>query len=205
MKQTLINWSNPMIKVANNIQHMLVEQAARPKAKDIPFGDSDYPGHVIGDYLYGVPGLMPLGGHAAMRANTSQVLAEAAGIPSEDISWTVKYPMLSTLAGIVGGAGLGGAAGLGVTRHEGKGDQDLGLLIGALGGGLGGGLLTTLARRKAMKEIAQKFDTVERLNELKPENLGFLASLGKALYSPVHPAIRDGIIQQTAGFTKKPD
>lgn len=190
-----------MIKIANNIQNMLLKPAKRLKAEDVTFGDPDYPGHVAGDYLFGTAGITPLAGHATMRSNVSQVLAEAAGIPSEDISWPLKYPMLSMLAGTIGGAGVGGVAGWGVGSA--LGDDQLGAVIGALGGTLGGGLLTTLARRKAMKEIAEKFDTVKQLKKLKPENLGYFGNLTKALSNPVHPGIRDMLINTTAGFTRK--
>jgi len=203
LKQTLTNWCNTMIKIANNVHTMLLKQAARLKAEDVPFGDPNHPGHVVADYLYGVPGLMPLYGHAHVRNNISQVLAEAAGIPSEDVSWTVKYPMLSMLAGTLGGASIGGPAGYGI--GAGLGDKHLGAIIGAAGGALGGGLLTTLARRKAIKAIAEEFNTAKKLKKLEPENLGYFGSVAKALHSPVHPALRDGIIEQTAGFTKKPD
>lgn len=190
-----------MFKIANNIQGMLLKQAKRLKAEDITFGDSDYPGHVAADYLYGMTGLPSVAGHAMMRSNVSQVLAEAAGIPSKDISWTVKYPSMSMIAGVLGGGGVGAAAGLGVGSAF--GDDKLGLLIGGIGGGLGGGLLTTLSRRKAMKEIAEKFDTAKQLKKLKPENLGYFASVGKALSNPVHPTVRDMLINTTAGFTRK--
>ena len=191
-----------MIKIANNIQNVLLKQAKRLKAEDVSFGDPDHTGHVIADYLYGTAGVTPLAGHATMRSNVSQVLAEAAGIPSKDISWTLKYPSLSMLAGVLGGAGVGGAAGWGVGGAV--GDDTAGLLIGALGGALGGGLLTTLSRREAIQEIAKKFDTVKQLKKLKPENLGYFGNLTKALSNPVHPAVRDMLINTTAGFTKKP-
>ena len=190
-----------MIKIANNIQNMVLKQAKRLKAKDVTFGDSDYPGHVAADYLFGTAGVVPLMGHANMRSNVSQVLAEAAGIPSNDISWTVKYPALSMLAGVFGGAGVGGAAGFGVGSAVGA--DTAGLMIGGLGGALGGGLLTTLIRREAMKEIAEKFDTVKQLKKLKPENLGYFNSVGRAAFNPVHPIIRDSLINTTAGFTRK--
>ena len=190
-----------MFKIANNIQNMLLKQAKRLKAEDISFGDPDHTGHVIADYLYGTTGLTPLAGHAKIRSSVSQVLAEAAGIPSKDISWTVKYPTMSMLASVLGGGGVGAAAGYGVGSA--LGDDKLGLIIGGIGGGLGGGLLTTLSRRKAMKEIAEKFDTAKKLKKLKPENLGFFASVGKALSNPVHPAVRDMLINTTAGFTRK--
>ena len=190
-----------MIKIANNIQNVLLKQAKRLKAEDVSFGDPDYPGHVAGDYLFGTMGLPLLQGHANMRSNVSQVLAEAAGIPSEDISWNLKYPSLSMLAGTIGGAGVGGVAGWGVGSA--LGDDKAGALIGLLGGTLGGGLLTTLARRKAMKETAEKFDTVKQLKKLKPENLGYSGNLAKGLSSPVHPAVRDMLINTTAGFTRK--
>lgn len=184
-----------MIKIANNLQKL----ASKIKAKDISFGDPDHPGHVIVDYLYGMTGAAPLIGHASMRSDVAQTLAEAANVPSEDISWNLKHPILSPIAGILGGAGLG--AGLGIGAGALANEAEAGGLIGAIAGGLGGGLLTTMSRRQAMKDIAAKFDEAKSLKKMTPENLGVLDSALKGL-TGVHPSIRDMVINEINALKK---
>jgi hypothetical protein len=179
-----------MIKIANNLVK-LADANTGVKAKDISFGDPDYPGHVIADYLYGVGA--PLTSHAIFRSDVFQSLAEAANIPSEDVSWSLKHPMLSQLGGILGGGALGAGAGIGIGA---LGDEpEGGGVVGGIGGALLGGLLTTLSRRNAMKDIASKFDTAESLKEMTPENNGFLDNFYKGI-TGVNPYIRNKVINQ---------
>jgi hypothetical protein len=187
-----------MIKIADN----LVKLASKVKADDIAFASPDYPGHVIADYLYGVPGTMLLAGHANLRSNALQTLAEAADYPSENISWTLKYPMLSALTGILGGGAIGGGIAAGVDALRGERMSPLVTGTGAVGGALLGGLLTTLNRRKSIKDIAAKFDEAEELKKLEPKNLKPLDAIYEAFTSPVHPSLRDNTINEINALLK---
>lgn len=192
-----------MIKLATNVQTMLVKQAAKVKTQDIDFGGIDSIPNTVMDYVHGIGG----GGaatssHAAVRGSVYQTLAEAAGLPSKEVGFTVKRPLisslLSTLGGGLGGAGLGLLGGVLVDRER--------LPMYGAGGGIAGmlaaNLMTTIARRNEMRRIADAFEQAKSLKKLKPLDTTFGERLSTMFSDSPIPAIRNATIEQIEAVKK---
>lgn len=194
-----------MIKVANNIQAMLVKQAAKVKTDDIAFGGIDSVPNTAADYLYGVSGGGPTAGHALVRGSIYQTLAEAAKLPPEDVGFTVTNPLTSTLLSSLGG--LGGGAGIGYLAGylsgAQKDDMHMFGLGGAATGALAANLLTTIARRNEMRRIADAFEQAKSLKKLKPSENTFAKRLSAMFSRTPHPGIRNEVLEQIAAAQKK--
>jgi len=200
-----------VIKVANNIQAMLIKQAAmlekqsaKPSASDVAFGEVDYPFSVATDYLHGVGGPPLLSGYATLRGETARSLAQAAGLNDEDISFTVRHPNLSSLLSILGGAAAGFGGGAGVDVLMGQRDKALGpaSLIGAIGGGLTGGIASTIIRRNELKRIEEAFNNAKRLN-LKPLENTLGTRMQALLSGSIYPGVQNSVIKQLLAAKKK--
>lgn len=193
-----------MIKVANNVQAMLIKQAKKVKTKDITFGGIDSVPNTLADYVYGVGGGGPTTGHAFVRGSTYQTLAEAARLPADEVGFTVRHPAvsttLSTLGGLAGGAGLGYLASY-LSGMSGK-DMDMFGLGGAGVGALTANLLTTLARRDEMRRIADAFEGARSLKKLKPAENTISSRLNAMFSSTPHPGIRNQVLAEIAATQK---
>lgn len=194
-----------MIKIANNVQVMLVKQAAKLKTDDITFGGIDSIPNTAADYLYGIGGGGPASGHALVRGSVYQTLAEAAGLPADEVGFTVKNPLtsttLSTLGGLGGGAGLGYLAGY-LSGMKGDNMHMLGL-GGAATGALTANLLTTIARRNEMRRIADAFEQAKSLKKLKPSENTFAERLSSMFSGAPLPGVRNEVLEQIAAAQKK--
>jgi len=151
-----------MIKIANNLNDMIVKQAL--KSKDLV--DMDSFGGMLTDYLPAAGWNMA----GESRPGRATAMAESIG---KDPGFFVKYPLTSggllSVPLSIGGA-LAGAAATGAFN----GEMDTPQLLGIGGGGLAGILLGNLIsggiRRSQMKEIAEEFDATKS-KSIKAKNL----------------------------------
>lgn len=190
--------NSAITKIADEYKDVIKRKKPKGlKASDIT--DTEGLGGAAVDYL------TPLSLFSSRRAGRASALADATG---KDPGFLVEHPNTSNLMMGLGGAALGGMAGVAAKDYipDVPGTRNLwreqrGALVGSAAGGLAALLLATYLRRRKAQEHAKDFDAAQTLTVKNPD----INRLGGTLGGATHQAGRMEGLEKILGKRDKDD